>query len=389
MADDGNVVRQFPAPDRQRLFSTRVVRVSDLHDKEPAPTEYVVPGVIPDGLVTLVSGPSGVGKTMLFQQLMTACAAEKPWLGRDVHGCRSFAIFSEDDGDKLHSRQIRICEHYGIEPLDFEDKAAWIPDDDTDPILFIAESKWASFVRPTNLWQQVATYCRNNEIGLLILDNVATVYAGDEYNKHQVRSAIRFLNSEARKLQLAIVLLLHPPKDRAKTYFAGSQQWENSARHVMSLDWPQPERPEDPQRYDEMTLRVRNGNYVPQDDAMKTDGLPMCWERGIIVRRELELTRRLGLGQLDKLELDGRVLSAIRYIVDRERGRVSPDPRSPNSLWSRVNRSPKWRGYKRHEIEASVERLRDGGKLVDVALGEVWLIRPTDCRYLGEPVPAE
>jgi hypothetical protein len=130
---------------------------------------------------------------------------------------------------------------------------------------------------------------------------------------------------------------------------------------------------------------VRKANYLAHSDPLRTRGLPLKWESGIIIPRDVPLYDEGPLGVVEKAALDERVLRAIRYIVEQEGGKVALDPRSPNCLPSRAETSPKWYGVKRQDIEAAVERLVDAGQLLRVAIDRTWLIRPEGCRYLGEP----
>src|SRR5690606_1948630 len=59
-----------------------------LDGKEVPPRNWLVPGTIPSGTVTLLTGDGGTGKSLLALQLATACALGKRWLGKTVAGGR-------------------------------------------------------------------------------------------------------------------------------------------------------------------------------------------------------------------------------------------------------------------------------------------------------------
>src|SRR5437870_1602264 len=69
------------------------------------PRRWLVADWIPWGFVTGLYGPSTTGKTLLAQQLMTAAAIHKLWIGLQTTPVRSLALFCEDDDDELHRRQ--------------------------------------------------------------------------------------------------------------------------------------------------------------------------------------------------------------------------------------------------------------------------------------------
>src|SRR5882724_13275282 len=54
---------------------------------------------LPIATTSALYGDGGTGKTLLAQQLMTACAAGLPFLGMPVMNCRAIGVFCEDDAD--------------------------------------------------------------------------------------------------------------------------------------------------------------------------------------------------------------------------------------------------------------------------------------------------
>ena len=81
-----------------------------LDGKEVPARNWLVPGLIPSGTVTLLTGDGGTGKSLLALQLATACALGKPWLGKTVAGDRALFVSAEDDEDELHRRLADVLE---------------------------------------------------------------------------------------------------------------------------------------------------------------------------------------------------------------------------------------------------------------------------------------
>ncbi len=71
--------------------------------------------------VTVLSGDSGTGKSLLALQLATACATGRSFLGQSVMRCKVLVIAGENEGDELHRRQVRINAGLGIEMADLMD----------------------------------------------------------------------------------------------------------------------------------------------------------------------------------------------------------------------------------------------------------------------------
>jgi RecA-family ATPase len=71
---------------------------------------WLVPGLIPEGTVTMLGGDGGLGKSLLAMQFLAAAALGKPWLGRGVRPCKAIGVFCEDDRDELHRRLVLLSQ---------------------------------------------------------------------------------------------------------------------------------------------------------------------------------------------------------------------------------------------------------------------------------------
>ena len=88
---------------------------------QPVPErQWLIPGILLRGTVSILSGDGGVGKSLLAQQLATAMATGKPFLGIAPQALpvKSLAIFCEDSIEELHYRQAQINAHYGCAMAD-------------------------------------------------------------------------------------------------------------------------------------------------------------------------------------------------------------------------------------------------------------------------------
>jgi hypothetical protein len=65
------------------------------------------------GTTTLLIGDSGIGKTLLEQELQYTCATGTPWLGQQCVSGPTTALYCEDDPDHLHRRFDRIRRQFG------------------------------------------------------------------------------------------------------------------------------------------------------------------------------------------------------------------------------------------------------------------------------------
>lgn len=361
--------RKLPEP-----FAPRITLVSDLAAREVEAPEWLIDGIIPKGL-TLLAGRGGNGKTTLCQMMQTCCTFAIPWLGLETKRCKSFALYTEDEGPRLHERQQRICTHYDVDMFDFEDTAGWMAEDYKEFVLYETPRRHDFTGNPTFLWQQVTKHIRDTGIELLILDNVRTVFRGDRWSDAQVDDFVRFLKKQAHVLGIAIVLLIHPPKD-GSSYFKGSGAWEDAVRHTIVLERADP----DDETRNEFVLQARKSNYMSQFHPMRQYGVPLEWRDDVLVVRE---EARKNFGVVDKLDLDNRIEMAVRSAV-KSGWKIMADPRSPNSLPVRLSKQSQWQHVRRDQVASSIERLLEDGRLVKAAVGQAWLIRTPEAQYLGE-----
>lgn len=69
-------------------------------DRELPDRKWLVPGWLPIGHVATLYGDGGTGKSLLAQQLMTACAIGSCWLGLQTMHCPAYGVLCEDSCDE-------------------------------------------------------------------------------------------------------------------------------------------------------------------------------------------------------------------------------------------------------------------------------------------------
>jgi hypothetical protein len=204
-------------------------------DSDPPPARrWIVPDWIPAGSVTALFGAGGIGKSLLAQQLATAVRngvsmlsvaipADGPVLG----------YFTEDDNDELRRRQRAILRSmgrsaaYSVDGLRLQgraglDNALLAFDHDRLPI-------------PTAFRALVERECDRLRPVLLILDNLAQMFAGVENDRFQVTAFCNTLTGLARRFEMAVLLLGHPAKAEG-SQFSGSTAWDAAVRSRLWLE---------------------------------------------------------------------------------------------------------------------------------------------------------
>jgi RecA-family ATPase len=216
--------KAHPAPLEEKVMPSpgSVLEWASLLGREPPEREWVMPHWIPAAHVTLLSGRGGVGKSLLAQHLGTAIAVGARYL--ETLTPKTVLMWAaEDDYDELWRRQLNISSHLGV-PLEnlgnFRIRSCVGCDVTLAAPVFNA-------LAPTPLLQTLKEECKEHGAELVIIDNVARVFGGNENDRHQVTTFIAWL--QAACAPAAVLLLGHPAK-AVGSEFSGSTAWEGAVR---------------------------------------------------------------------------------------------------------------------------------------------------------------
>ena len=159
--------------------------------------DWIVPGLVPAGKVTLFSGDGGSGKSLLMVQLAISRCISALWLGLEPKRGRTLYLSAEDDKDELHRRTDAICRHYGCR---FEDLGDFIPLDlvGQDAVLG-AQSRQSGKIEATPVYEALRLCAQTMQPDLVILDSLPDVFAGLENDRQQARQFIGLLTRLCRE----------------------------------------------------------------------------------------------------------------------------------------------------------------------------------------------
>lgn len=335
---------------------------------DPPEREWIVDGWLSRGTVTLFAGSGGTGKSLLAQQLMTACAFGFDFLGLRTTQCRSLAAFCEDDQNELHRRAKAICGHYRVDINSSE------PGSIRWQGRFGRQNVMATFdgglIRPTEFFHEVEEAMRLSGASLLILDTAAQLFSGNENDRSEVTQFVNKLGELAIRFNAAVLLLSHPGKAATglTSEFSGSTAWDGTVRSRWILERPTPEGEQaESDLSDQRILRKAKANYSTFGDK-----IDLTWDRGAF--------RVEGPAQLpdavDRIEIksndesdDERFLQSLDIL--REQGKVvSSSPHARNKAGVTMARLDAWRNTPKviARIEASMYRLLNAGVIADKVL---------------------
>lgn len=319
-------------------------------DGVPVPVRpWIVEDWIPQGYVTALYGDGGMGKSLLAQQLLTACATDKPWLGIETTLCPALGLFCEDEEDELHRRQDSINAAYGLSWRDNGSMRLWPRvGDDNVLMAFSRDGK----PERTPLWHQLRQEALDIGARLIVIDTAADTFGGDENNRQEVRQFVATaLGGLARDTNGAVLLCAHPSRsglaDGSGT--GGSTAWNNTVRSRMYLK-------RSAEDGDERLLTRQKGNY-----AKAGEQVTLVWDRGVF-RPSVPaagIVANLEASEDDRIFLD--CLRAIgrqgRYVTDSRQS--GPKIYAPKAFAN----MPQAKGRSLKALEAAMERLFNDEKI--------------------------
>jgi RecA-family ATPase len=383
-----NGFRHIPKPDPAPIGDKLPATFSPviLDGKAIPERRWIVESLIPAGNVTMLAGDGGLGKSLLAMQLLTCVSIGRPWLDLPTTPCNALGVFCEDERDELHIRQAAINEHYGC---------GWA---DLAPCLWMPRVGEANVMRhfgdrgpsdPTEFYRNVKDRVKTTGARLVIIDSLHDVFSGNENFRGNARQFISDLRAIVLPVDGAVLLLSHPSMSgmNSGTGAAGSTAWHNAVRSRLYLtrpairpaDFSGEAAAEDDGDPDERVLKTMKSNYGAIGGK-----IILRWERGVFVPQ--------GGGSqpatlLDKLDIDRRVLEAVRSLVDSDT-KVAADKNAAKGLANLIRKMPATKKLSWQQAGDSQDRLIAGGKLVKVEMGppshRVVYLRPADLRYAGE-----
>lgn len=382
MSDAQRSPHPFPARPQQRraIEPFDAFSPAEWYGKSAPAYDWLVDGCLLRGTVGMLSGDGGIGKSLLMQQLLTAAAIGKDWLGLKTLPCRGFGFFCEDDKDELHRRQERINEHYDCEHPDVD--VLYVSRVGMENVLMEFDRR-TDRVMPTPLWDQLQTAVLEFGAQLVLIDTIADAYGGNEIVRNQVRRFITELRRLAVRIQGAVIVTAHPSLSgmSSGTGLSGSTAWHNSVRSRMYLTKPQKHNGSEDEEdgMNERVLKTMKNNQGPGAGKVA-----LLWQDGVFVRDE---PAAKSLGTVGRIELDSIVWSAIANLVEQGT-RVGRAPLAANSIGVLARKIPALRGHTKTDIENAVERLIKAERLVVIEMGpssrRFKFIRPPALRYPGE-----
>src|SRR5262249_23372266 len=169
--------------------------------------EWCVLNRIPMRNVTLFSGEGAIGKSIVSLQLAVAHVLGRYWFGMLAEKGPVLAIACEDDADELHRRLSLILNHFGATFEDVKDLHL-LSLAGQDAVL--ATPDRSGLMKTTPLFDRLSVAACKIHPKLIILDNSADVFGGNENDRAQVRQFVGILRGLAIAADAGVLLTSHP-----------------------------------------------------------------------------------------------------------------------------------------------------------------------------------
>jgi hypothetical protein len=257
--------------------------LTNLKTNPSPPRMWAINDWAPQGTVVVLFGPGGLGKTLITQQIATHVAAGIEIWGQSVIQGPVLGYFCEDDNMEIRRRQDKINDALKLSEtppgLNLEGRAG----KQNTLFTFVSQHQPS----PTELLQLIKAECSAIRPVLLILDNIAQVYAGMENDRHQVTVFCNELTGIAQQYSCCVLLLGHTAKAEGSQY-SGSTAWEAAVRTRLWLN-----------RNDDGTLELRKAkaNYSG------LDSVTLQWQDGYL--------HTISCGSAGANQVDDRAKTAI------------------------------------------------------------------------------
>ena len=224
-----------------------------------------------DADLTTFIGDPGAGKSFLALQL--ACALVMPGRRAWIDAVDAEVLFVEVDRRVLYVGRLEdgisafahrvgyIADGIWPDGLGYKDMTRARP-------IWEARGRYDMGVM-TDEGRRVLDMCTDGGYGLLVLDSLGALYAGNENDRAEVSAFLAELSGWAHQTGTAVVLMAHLAKygEAKAAGYSGSTGWQGGVRHQLNLDYMQPGKrnasaADVAQAKEYRRLKVNKSNYV-------------------------------------------------------------------------------------------------------------------------------
>jgi RecA-family ATPase len=309
------------ADDRQKSTSEPALPFINIAawQNTPAPErEWAVRDRVPLKNVTLLSGEGGVGKSILALHLAVGTTLGRDWLGSMPMPGPVLVLCCEDDEHELRRRLDQIVAHYGASHEELSTALHAVSLAGQDAVMAAPDKH--GLIMPTPLFARLRQAVRDIRPRLIVIDNSADVFAGNENDRAQVRQFITLLRGIAIDANAGLLLTSHPSLTgiSSGSGLSGSTAWNASVRSRLYFRRAKTDKDEEPDP-DLRVLELMKSNYGPTGET-----ITLRWKAGLFLPVA-------GTGGLDKLAAEQAAEQLFLTLLDRFNGQGRNSSEKPNA----------------------------------------------------------
>jgi RecA-family ATPase len=308
------------------------------------PRRYIVDGWIAAGSAALLAGEGGAGKSLLGQLLCSCVALGRPFLGYATEQSSAAYITCEDDENELHHRQTAINAALGVTMEDYGNTLALAS------LKGAMNNELGTFdqcgrLTLTDRFREISGLERT----LVVLDNLAHLFPGNENVRHEVAAFCNLLDRMAMRTDGSVVLLAHTPKSGAE--YSGSTGWDAHVRQRLYLSHDEL----DP---DARELRRSKSNYARRGETVR-----FYWLDGAFVREDdIPVDQREAMAATAQASTENAAFLRCLDLSTEQQRAVSHNP-GCNYAPKIFEGMPQAKGIKSKGFAAAMERLLSLGTI--------------------------
>jgi len=326
-------------------------------DAATALTEVIPPrestGPFPHKQVSLFYGDGGAGKTTMLLQFAVACSRGEKWFGMAVEKRKVMIVSGEDENAEMRFRLSQVSRFMGS-PGRADLTIVSLADDPACEETYLAIEGPDGRAKPTPLFIQLKAAVKAQGIGVLTLDPVAALYAGNQNDNVSVYSFVSLIRRHfAIECGCTVIIAAHPSASGMTRGdgTSGSVAWNNACRFRMYFHHSDDE--SDP---DLMTLEVCKTNRG------KAGAKIQCkWVEGVFVQVGSQKRTQVVDDTEPLSDPCARFLIIATSMIGNGQ-RLSPNP-GPTYAPSMIAKHPDATGLGKRQLTHAMQRLIDSGKL--------------------------
>ena len=340
------------------------VRASDFAALETPKRQWLFSGLMPARNVVSLYGDGGLGKSLLAMQCSVAVASGSMWLGSAPQRIGPVVYFGcEDEIDETHRRLKDICtadqiDLAAIRDLHIIDMAG------KDALLAVENAKKATLEKTALFLQLRATLSSVRPV-LLVLDNLADIFGGNEIVKSLARQFIGILRGLAIEFDCVVLLLAHPSQSGRNSGegTSGNSAWNNSVRQRLYLK-PQADAASNVTDDRIRRLEVMKSNYGPMGTEIE-----LRWDKGRFALTGPAPTPNGDGGAAARAHKAEAVFMALIAEFSAQRRKFSPH-QSQTYAPTLFAKEPEGKGIGKEQFAQAMGRLLKAGRIEIIDVGK-------------------